>query len=455
MPDSSRHRIGQISRMTSQKNPRVPGAEIRFRLRRKEVEDSEGPNSVIFVAVHLYWGVSLMKKSAKRWNLIVALVLGLAFAQAAMAQEIITIGATLPVIGPKAITDGTPPLDTALKDCVAITNEEGGINGKKLRYAMEDDQFKPDVGIKAFEELMTKYKPLAVFGSGTPVALAVAPLIRDRYKILYTSTSFSAKAAFGGTPSMFLVGPTYGDQFAVALKYIAQQKKGTKVAFFYTAGAFGEDPIAFGRIMCRRLRLELVGEVVGRITGGDHTKEIEELKAKGADWVILHGWINEANAPIIRQCHELGLKSQIVSTLWAAQKSVVEAVGSEGPTFLAVSPYAYWWMEDVPMIKKLRDYTAKNYPGVTDRNLAYVVAYTAGKVFVECLRKADAAGQLNEEGLTKALHSLKAFDTGGLTPPLTIKDQRFPIARVLQSNPAKGTLDPASEWIDFYLGTPE
>jgi branched-chain amino acid transport system substrate-binding protein len=391
-----------------------------------------------------------MKKRTTRWLLASILVCCLSIVQGAMAEDLITIGATVPLVGPKAITDGSPPLETALQDCIAITNQEGGINGKKLRYAVEDDQFKPDVGIKAFEALMAKYKPLCVFGSGTPVALAVAPLIRDRHKVLYCSTSFSAKVAFSGTRSMFVVGPTYGDQFAVALKYIAQQNAGAKVAFFYTAGAFGEDPVAYGRIMCQRLRLKLVGEVVGRITGGDHTKEIEDLKAKGADWVILHGWINEANAPIIRQCHELGLKSKVISTLWAAQKSVVEALGPDGPKFFAVSPYAYWWMEDVPMIKKLRDYTAKTHPGVTDRNLAYIVAFTAGKVFVECLRKADSANELNEAGLAKALASLSNFDTGGLTPPLTIKEQRFPVARVLQSNPAKGTLDPVSDWIVFY-----
>ena len=391
-----------------------------------------------------------MKRRSMRWLLASALVLCLGLVQGAIAEESITIGATVPIVGPKAITDGSPPLEDALKDCIAIANQEGGINGKKLRYAMEDDEFKPDVGKRAFEALMTKYQPLCVFGSGTPVALAVAPLVRDRHKVLYTSTSFSAKIAFAGIPSMFVVGPTYGDQFAVALKYIAQQKKGAKVAFFYTAGKFGEDPIAYGRIMCRRLRLNLVGEVVGRITGGDHTKEIEELKAKGADWVILHGWINKANAPIILQCHELGLKSKVITTLWAAQKSVVEALGKDGPKFLAVSPYAYWWMEDVPTIKKLRDYTAKNHPGVTERTLPYIVAFTAGKIFVECLRRADSAGELNGAGLAKALGSLSNFDTGGLTPPLTIRDRRFPVARILQSNPAEGTLEPVSDWIVFY-----
>jgi branched-chain amino acid transport system substrate-binding protein len=129
---------------------------------------------------------------------------------------------------------------------------------------------------------------------------------------------------------------------------------------------------------------------------------------------------------------------------------VVERIGPDGPKFLGVSPYAYWWMEDVPMIQKLRDFTAKNYPDVTERPLPYIVAFTAGKIFVECLRKAEAAGELNAEGLTKALKSLKDFDTGGLTPPLTIRENRFPIARVLQSNPAKGIFEPVSDWIAFY-----
>lgn len=389
-----------------------------------------------------------MKKHCTRS--IIALILSFAFVQAAMAQDTITVGVTQPLTGPKVFVDEGIPLIAAMKDCIAITNSEGGINGKKLQYAQEDDQFNPEVGVKAFENLMSKYNPLCVFGSGTGVALAVAPLIRERYHVLYSSPSLSAKIMTSGAPSMFMMGPTYGDQFAVALKDAAQQKKGKKVAFFYSKGPLGEDPISYGRIMCQRLRLELVGEVTGDMKGGDHTAQIEELKLKNPDWVILHGWIGPTNGSLISQCHELGLKAEIVTTIWGAQRSVVQMLGPEGPKFLAVSPYAYWWMEDVPMIRQLRAYTATNYPDVTERPLPYIVAFTAGKLFVECLRKADAAGELNGEGLTKALKSLKDFDTGGLTPPLTIKENRFPIARVLTSNPAKGIFEPVSDWIAFY-----
>ena len=277
---------------------------------------------------------------------------------------------------------------------------------------MEDDQYKPDVGVRVFKSMMAKYNPLCFFGSGTPVALATAPLIRKRYKVLYTSTSFSAKLAFSGVPSMFVVGPTYGDQFAVALKHIAQTRKNARVAFFYSQGPFGEDPLPYGRIVCHRLGLKLVAEVAGNIRGGDYSKQIEELKRKNPDYVLLQGWVGPRNATLIKQCHDAGLNSKFIVMIWGADKNVVEALGPNGPTFLAVSPYSYWWMTDVPMIKKIRDYTAKHYPKVKYRTLMYLVTFTAAKIFVECLRKADTAGQLNGAGTGHGPPCLKGFRYG-------------------------------------------
>ncbi len=114
-----------------------------------------------------------MKKHSNRSGLIVALILSFALVQAVIAQDTITIGGTQPLTGPKVFVDEGIPLTAAMKDCVAITNAEGGINGRKLRYVEEDDQFNPEVGVKAFETLMSKYNPLCVSGSGTGVALAL------------------------------------------------------------------------------------------------------------------------------------------------------------------------------------------------------------------------------------------------------------------------------------------
>ena len=47
-------------------------------------------------------------------------------------------------------------------------------------------------------------------------------------------------------------------------------------------------------------------------------------------------------------------------------------------------------------------------------------------------QKADKAGQLNGEGLVKALQSIKDFDSGGLSAPLTIKKQQIPCGQGLE-----------------------
>jgi len=114
---------------------------------------------------------------------------------------------------------------------------------------------------------------------------------------------------------------------------------------------------------------------------------------------------------------------------------------------MAVNPYMYWWNDDVPMIKKIKAYTAKKYPNVTARDNSYMQGFMTGLIFVECLKKADKAGQLNGEGLVKALQSIKDFDSGGLSAPYTIKNNKFPVARVWKVNVEKKIYEPASDWI--------
>ena len=65
-------------------------------------------------------------------------------------QEDLTIASVLPLtgqFGPAGVlgADGQ-------RDCVAIINEDGGINGKKIRYVVEDGQYKIDVAMEAYQK---------------------------------------------------------------------------------------------------------------------------------------------------------------------------------------------------------------------------------------------------------------------------------------------------------------
>jgi len=380
---------------------------------------------------------------------VVLVILALSLlAGIALAQEEIKIGAVQPITGRFAFAGVN--INAGLEDALMMANEAGGINGKKIKYIMEDGQYQLDVATAAFKRIMARDNPLVMYGESTGLGKAMAPDIRNRYKILYSSTSFSSELADEAMyPSIFVPGPTYGDMLGILLKYIAHEKPGAKVAFFYSDTEFGKDPIPFGRLMCQRLKLDLVAEEVAQVGAVDVTSQVLDLKRKSPDYVIFQGFVMTPVATVIKQCRDFGMKCQFMGTFWGATKMLLDNLGPLAEGYLAVNPYMYWWNDDVPMIKKIKEYTAKKYPSVTYRDNSYMQGFMTGLLFVECLKRADAAGQLNYDGLVKALQSLKDFDSGGLSAPLTIQNNRFPIARVWKANVEKKIFEPVSDWISL------
>ncbi|MGB9617495.1 MAG: ABC transporter substrate-binding protein [Desulfomonilaceae bacterium] len=373
--------------------------------------------------------------------LLVFLCAGVVFAQGE-----IKVGAVQPITGRFAFAGVN--INAGLEDALMMANEEGGVNGKKIKYIMEDGQYQLDVAIAAFKRIMSRDNPLIMYGESTGLGKAMAPEIKDRFKILYSSTSFSSELAdAANNPYMFVPGPTYSDMFGVLLNYIAKQKPGAKVAFFYSDTEFGKDPIPYGRELCKKLKLDLVAEEVAAVGAVDVTSQVLDLKRKNPDYVIFQGYVMAPVATVIKQCRDFGMKCQFMGTFWGASKMLIDNLGPLAEGYMAVNPYMYWWNEEVPMIKKIREYSQKVHPDVKYRDNSYMQAFMTGLIFVECLKRADKAGQLNGEGLVKALASIKDFDSGGLSAPYTIKNNKFPVARVWKVNVEKKIFEPASDWM--------
>jgi branched-chain amino acid transport system substrate-binding protein len=386
-----------------------------------------------------------MKRRSVTWGALLGL-LCLSLASLCCAENIIKIGAVMPLTGPFSFAG--PPAAAALEDLTTMVNEEGGINGKKIDYFIEDGQYNLPVAQQAFGKIMSTEHPLVMFGESTALGKAMAPDIKTKFKVLYGSTSFSSELANeGGNPYCFVAGPTYGDMFGILLKYIAKERPNSKVAFFYSDTEFGKDPIAFGRLVCQKLRLKLVAEVAVPLGTTDISAQIGQLKASDPDYVIFQGFLVDPVPGVIKACRDMGMKCTFMGTFWGATKIILDKLGPLAEGYMAVNPYMYWWNDDVPMIKKVRDYNSKARPEVTYRDNFYMQVLMNSLISFECLRRADKAGQLNGPGLVKALKSLKDFDSGGLSAKFTIKNNRFPVARIWRANVEKKIYEPASDWI--------
>ena len=265
-------------------------------------------------------------------NLMVGLLVILALAALnvpCLAQDEIKIGAVQPITGRFAFAGVN--INAGLEDALMIANEEGGINGKKIKYIMEDGQYQLDVATAAFKRIMSRDNPLIMYGESTGLGKAMSPEIKDRYKILYSSTSFSGELADpAANPYIFVPGPTYGDMFGILLKYIAKEKPGAKVAFFYSDTEFGKDPIPFGREMCKQLKLDLVAEAVAQVGAVDVTSQVLDLKRKNPDFVIFQGFVVDPVQTVIKQCRDFGMKCKFMGTFWGASKMIIDNLGPLG-----------------------------------------------------------------------------------------------------------------------------
>jgi len=362
------------------------------------------------------------------------------------AADEIKVGAVQPITGRFAFAG--PHINAGLEDALMMANEEGGINGKKIKYIMEDGTYNVNVSVAAFKRIMARDNPLIMYGESTGMGKAVAPEIKDRYKVLYSSTSFSSELAnAAANPYVFVPGPTYSDMFGILLKYIAKEKPGANVAFFYSDTEFGRDPVPYGRETCKKLGLNLVAEEVAKVGGIDVASQILDLKRRKAEYVIFHGFVLAPVPAVIKQARDYGLKVKFMGTHWGTHKMLLDKMGPLAEGYLGVMPYAFYYQDDIPMIKKIRAWNQKHHPEVKYRPTSYMQGFFTGLVFVECLKRADKAGDLTGDGLVKALQSIKDFDVGGLMAPITVVNNKIPMGPVYKANVGKKVFEPISDWI--------
>jgi branched-chain amino acid transport system substrate-binding protein len=378
---------------------------------------------------------------------VMAMVSVLGLAQIVQAQQTYTLGAVHPFTGRFAFA-GVHGQE-AMKDAVDMANEAGGINGKKLMYYWKDGEYKDDVGIAAFKSLYTQYKPQVMWGQSTGMTKALGPEIKERYKVLYSAYTFADVAANPKeNPYLFIPGPTYAEMFAVLLDYIAKQKPGANVAFFYSDTEFGREPIAFGRDYAKKLGLKVVAEEVTKVGGVDVTTNIMNMKQKNVEFCIFQGYVNDPIAQVMKQSKDYGLKAQFMGTFWSTEKHLLDALGPMADEYIGVTAYSFYYQEQFPMIKKIREWVKKRDPkGADYRSQAYMQVFMGTTLMIEALKRADKAGSVTGESLVKALQSIKNFDVGGLMPPVTIKGNSIPVGRVVKGNSKTKQFDPITDWI--------
>ncbi len=350
-------------------------------------------------------------------RILASLAVVLVAASTSLAAETIKVGGIWDLTGVTA--DVGKPFAQGVQDAIAYTNSKGGINGKKIDLINVDYAYKIPQANAAYKKFVEQDKVVMLNGWGTGDTEALKDII-SKDKVPYFSASFSGHLTDPTkTPYNFFVGASYSDQIRGFLQYVKKTWKGKgapKVAFIYPNHGFGKAPIEAGRQYAKELGIELVHEEVIPASFQDVTSNLLNMQKKNPDYAYVQTTVSWC-AVLLKDAKKLGIKTTFFLGNYGMTEALPALAKEAAEGVYGMATHAAYG-ENVKGMKVITDWN-KKHPSQEARDTVYVRGWAYGLTWAEGLRIADKNKKLTGEGVKSALETLKNFDTGGLTPPVT------------------------------------
>jgi len=310
----------------------------------------------------------------------------------------ITVGAILPLSG-----DGAKYGVSARKAIDLVfseTNNEGGINGKKVSVVYEDSRGVGKDGVSAMQKLITVHDtPVVIGGLFSSVTLAVAPVAERNRVVLLSPTSSAPKITDAGD---YIFRNCASDVFEgkVMADAAFQKLNIQKIAILYINNDYGIGIIDVFKKTFASNGGQVVAEEAFARGAVDFRSQLTKIAALQADGIYIVGYKELGH--LLKQAHELGIKTQFMSTVMFEDPEILSVAGNAGEGVI-YSARAYDPNSDEPHIKEFVTAFKQRYGGEPDIFAAY--AYDAARILVQAMKE----GGLSSDEIRDYVYSIRDF----------------------------------------------
>lgn len=305
-------------------------------------------------------------------------------------------------------------------DAARYLNENGGIHGKRLNLLIHDDKYQAAEGKKAYLKFRDQHKIMGLFVQPTGSNLQVAPMAMQDGVFMLSGAPTERLSNPREFPYYFFFGPTYTDLAKIAIKYIVDNwqdlSRPPKLVFLYPDNPYGHDPLIKGRQFAASLKVEVGPDQVIDWPTVDATRQMQALAAYDPDYVYIASTAMNT-AHMLGDARRLGLATRFIGNQRVCNEDLPRLALHLAEGFLGVQPFALYGARVPGMATVVKEHD--RWHPYHHPNQVYVEGWAFVRLLAHALRQADRAGRLHAEGLKEVLESLKAFDLGGLAPPVT------------------------------------
>jgi branched-chain amino acid transport system substrate-binding protein len=316
-------------------------------------------------------------------------------AEPGITKTQIVLGATGPLTGSESAYQ---PVLSGAKAYFDYVNARGGVNGRKIKYLIEDDQYDPSKTFADTQKLVESDKVFAIFNSiGTEHAIAVREYLNNnKVPQLFVgsgATTFNAQRSkypwtMGLLPSNVGEGTNVG-------RLIAKQHPNAKIGVLYENDEYGAELLAGLKKGLGKKAKQIVSAQSYALLATDVTQQVLTLRAAGADTFVIFALPKQAIQAFVT-AGKIGWKPHEYVTSVSIDPAVMQIVKLNAPKGTGVGAQSTAFLRDPtnPTQKKaagvkLYLQIMKRYlPNEDPRAVAHIYGMMAAYAMVEAIKQA-------------------------------------------------------------------
>jgi branched-chain amino acid transport system substrate-binding protein len=346
------------------------------------------------------------------WQLAAAAP-AVAQAVAGVTEKEIAIGSCSALEGPSSAL-GRQTVAGA-KAYFSLTNDEGGVNGRKLRLIAYDDSYDPAKTQSCFDKLMADKVFALGFFVGTPTAVKYLPMAEEN-KIPVVGLFTGAQILY--TPMrhwIITVRASYYDETREQIDGMWNTMGYRKIGVIYPDDAFGAAVLDGVKVALKAHGAEPIAVASYQRQTAKVDSAISSVRAAGPQAVVVVGPPNTV-APIVKHAHGAGWKPLFLTVSFVGTEELITEAGDDADGMVVTQVVPPYYLTDLKTVALYRR-TLGQYAPSERPSFVSLEGFVDAMVLVEGLKRAGK--ELTREGLIRGIESVHQLDVG-LGPQLKL-----------------------------------
>src|SRR3569832_908193 len=175
-----------------------------------------------------------------------------------------------------------------------LTEQSGGVYGRKLKLVAEDDGYDPKKAVRAAQKLVNQDKVFIVAGHlGTAPNMAAMPVQFEKNVVNFMPITAAREMYEPLNRLKYSFAATYFDQMRLTLPKLVKDKSAKKVCIIYQDDDFGLEVLRGTEAGLKTMNMELAEKTSYKRGATDFSSQVARMKGAGCEMVVLGTIIRE------------------------------------------------------------------------------------------------------------------------------------------------------------------